>query len=85
MNIRYKLLSLLFLGVSLTVVSCFKDLDTIPLDKDEVTSATAYDTPGAYKQVLAKLYAGLAVSGQQGPDGQPDISEIGRASCRERV
>lgn len=76
MNIRYKLLSLLFLGVSLTVVSCFKDLDTIPLDKDEVTSATAYDTPGAYKQVLAKLYAGLAVSGQQGPDGQPDISGI---------
>lgn len=76
MNVRYKLLSLLFLGVSLTIVSCFKDLDTIPLDKDEVTSATAYDTPGAYKQVLAKLYAGLAVSGQQGPAGQPDISGI---------
>lgn len=76
MNVRYKLLSLLFLGVSLTVISCFKDLDTIPLDKDEVTSATAYDSPGAYKQVLAKLYAGLAVSGQQGPAGQPDISGI---------
>lgn len=76
MNVRYKLLSLLFLGVSLTIVSCFKDLDTIPLDKDEVTSATAYDSPGAYKQVLAKLYAGLAVSGQQGPAGQPDISGI---------
>lgn len=76
MNVRYKLLSLLFLGVSLTIVSCFKDLDTIPLDKDEVTSATAYDSPGAYKQVLAKLYAGLAVSGQQGPAGQADISGI---------
>ena len=27
-------------------------------------------------QVLAKLYAGLAVSGQEGPAGQPDISGI---------
>jgi len=58
------------------MTSCFKDLDTIPLDPDEVTSATVYDSPDAYRQVLAKLYAGLAVSGQQGPAGQPDISGI---------
>ena len=30
----------------------------------------------AYKQVLAKCYAGLAVSGQVGPYGNPDISGI---------
>jgi hypothetical protein len=41
-----------------------------------VTSAVVYDNPEAYRQVLAKLYAGLAVSGQQGPSGQPDISGI---------
>src|SRR6185503_14218898 len=30
----------------------------------------------AYKAVLAKVYAGLAISGQQGPAGQPDIQGI---------
>lgn len=72
----YKIGSLLLLGVTLFAVSCFKDLDTIPLNENEVTSATVYNDPEAYRQVLAKLYAGLSVSGQQGPDGQPDISGI---------
>ena len=66
----------LLLGVVLVLPSCFKDLDTIPLDPDSVTSAVVYDDPAAYKQVLAKLYAGLALSGQQGPAGKPDISGI---------
>lgn len=58
------------------VVSCTKDLDTIPKDPDVVTSATVYKDAEAYRQVLAKCYAGLAVSGQQGPAGLPDISGI---------
>ena len=66
----------LLAGLALTAVSCFKDLDTIPIDKDEITSAVVYDNPAAYKQVLAKLYAGLALSGQEGPSGLPDISGI---------
>lgn len=56
--------------------SCFKDLDTTPLDEDIQTADVVYDSPGAYRQVLAKLYAGLAVSGQEGPAGLPDISGI---------
>ncbi len=56
--------------------SCVKDLDTIPLDEDVVTSGVVYDDPSAYRAVLAKLYAGLAVSGQQGPAGQSDIEGI---------
>ncbi|HHH54887.1 MAG TPA: hypothetical protein ENK91_14585 [Bacteroidetes bacterium] len=55
---------------------CFKDLDTVPLDKDIITSAVVYDDPESYIKVLAKLYAGLAVSGQQGPAGKADISGI---------
>ncbi len=55
---------------------CFKDLDTTPIDPDILTAEVVYEDPAAYKQVLAKLYAGLAVSGQQGPAGQADISEI---------
>jgi len=58
------------------LASCMKDLDTVPIDKDEITSASVYETAGNYYLVLAKLYAGLAVSGQQGPHGMPDISGI---------
>ena len=67
---------LILSGLVFIVTSCTKDLDTVPLDKDEITSALVYDNPESYKQVLAKLYAGLAVSGQQGPAGQADISGI---------
>lgn len=73
--LSFKTLALLA-GMALIAVSCFKDLETIPLDKDVLTSAVVYDDPAAYKQVLAKLYAGLALSGQEGPAGQPDISGI---------
>ena len=66
----------LLTGLMFIAVSCFKDLDTIPLDEDVITSAVVYDDPSAYKQVLAKLYAGLALSGQEGPAGLPDISGI---------
>ncbi len=76
MQFKYQKLILCTLFMSVFATSCFKDLDTIPLDPDEVTSAVAYDNPDAYRQVLAKLYAGLAVSGQQGPSGQADIAGI---------
>lgn len=77
MNFKtYMKLLMIVLGVSLSTTSCFKDLDTVPIDPDEVTAATVYDNPSAYRQVLAKLYAGLAVTGQQGPDSQPDIQGI---------
>lgn len=63
-------------GIIFIFSSCFKDLDTVPTDKDELTSAAVYDDPANYKKVLARLYSGLAVTGQQGPAGQPDISGI---------
>ncbi|TAK39308.1 MAG: RagB/SusD family nutrient uptake outer membrane protein [Saprospiraceae bacterium] len=66
----------LLAGTILAFSACFKDLDTVPLDKDEITSAVVYDDPASYKKVLAKVYAGLSVSGQEGPSGQPDISGI---------
>lgn len=77
MNLTTYLKSFLFfIGLSLIASSCFNDLDTIPTDEDEITSSVVYDDPAAYKQVLAKVYAGLSVSGQQGPAGQSDISGL---------
>jgi len=51
--------------------SCNKTLDRKP--PYDVTSANVYTNFSNYKSILAKLYAGLAVSGQQGPSGKPDI------------
>jgi len=56
--------------------SCLSYLDTEPLDDNEVTAADIFKDPNAYQQILAKIYAGLAISGQQGPAGMPDISGI---------
>ena len=73
---RIIIYSILVAGFVIGISSCIKDLNTIPLDPDEITSATVYENAGSYYQVLAKVYAGLAVSGQQGPAGMPDISGI---------
>ena len=64
--------------VALTMffASCVKDLDTVPIDPDDFTTANVYKDQAGYKQVLAKLYAGLSMSGQQGPSGMPDIKGI---------
>lgn len=58
----------------LAVTACTDDLNRQPFY--DLTSATVYNTPANYKNVLAKCYAGLSLSGQQGPAGQPDISGI---------
>lgn len=72
---RYKFVSFAIIAL-FAVNACVKDLDVLPSDPKKITSATLYDDPASWKMVLAKCYAGLAVSGQQGPAGQPDISDI---------
>lgn len=68
---------ILFLGLiaALSIFeSCVKDLDrNHPYD---LTSVDVYANAANYKALLAKVYAGLAVSGQEGPAGKPDISGI---------
>jgi hypothetical protein len=63
-------------GFALIFSSCLGDLDTRPLDGRELTAADVFDDPASYQQFLAKLYAGLSVTGQQGPHGMPDVSGI---------
>lgn len=54
--------------------SCVGDLDREPFN--EVTSGVVYSDPANYRPILAKLYAGLALSGQTGPAGKPDLSGV---------
>jgi hypothetical protein len=73
-----KIINIFIAIAALAVIStsCVKDLDTVPIDPDEVTAVEVFEDPDSYKQILAKLYAGLSVSGQEGPSGDPDILGI---------
>lgn len=74
-NLRLTGLGILLMAFSLT--SCTDDLDqTDPANAANVGVEEFYKNPTAYKQTLAKLYAGLATTGQNGPAGTPDISGI---------
>lgn len=72
-NIVFKSLFVL-LSISIVFTACFKDLDRLPFYEE--TSVVIYENPDNYIHVLAKLYAGLAVSGQAGPAGNPDLAGI---------
>lgn len=57
----------------LFVQSCEKDLQP---EDNRLTADVAFSDPTAYKAFLAKIYAGISVSGQQGPAGDPDLSGL---------
>lgn len=69
------ILSTIIIGcLSFTFSSCFKDLDLEP--PNGINSVSVYENPENYIHVLAKLYSGLALTGNQGPAGNPDIGGI---------
>lgn len=59
---------------ALLLASCTKDLNRTPFY--DVTAVSVYKDLAGYKQVLAKVYAGLSTTGNTGPDGSGDISGI---------
>lgn len=64
----------LFAVTGMLLTACTKDLNRVP--PYDLTSAQVYKDLAGYKQVLAKLYAGLSLTGNSGPDGQADIRGI---------
>ncbi|MDP4269434.1 MAG: RagB/SusD family nutrient uptake outer membrane protein [Bacteroidota bacterium] len=58
----------------LIMTSCVNDLNTTPLDEKVLTVDQFYKTDSSYMQALAKCYAGLSLTGQQGPSGNSDIT-----------
>lgn len=63
---------MLALVITAAATSCAKKLDLFP--QNDLTPATTYSDAAGYKSVLAKVYAGLAITGNAGPAGQPDIA-----------
>ncbi|MBU6122130.1 RagB/SusD family nutrient uptake outer membrane protein [Hymenobacter siberiensis] len=74
-NALYRGLTALTLSTALAgfSTSCTKDLDQTP--KYELTGDKVYVGLAGYKQVLAKLYGGFALTGASGP-GSGDITGI---------
>jgi hypothetical protein len=72
MNIFKFALSGIFVGMLL--VSCTKDLDRTP--PNALTAETLYKNEAGYRNSLAKIYAGLALTGNQGGAGSGDLGGI---------
>lgn len=63
----YTLLAVIACSVALS--SCIDDLDTMPLDDNQLVSDQVYNTEEGYIGVLAKCYSSLVLTGQKGGDG----------------
>ena len=72
-NIFKSFLYILSLSI---VVSCHDDLNQSPIDPDSFTEENVFASVNEAKGALAKLYASLALTGQNGPAGSPDIADI---------
>ncbi|MGL5112027.1 MAG: RagB/SusD family nutrient uptake outer membrane protein [Flavobacterium sp.] len=72
-----KKMGLLLVLMVMLFPSCTNDLNQFPIDgSDDTDAEELFKDPASYKQFLAKLYAGLAVTGQSGPAGNGDISGV---------
>ncbi len=75
LNNKIKLsLGIVILMLAFTFTSCESMLDKEPIS--DLTESQVFEDPESYQQYLARIYAGIAVSGQQGPAGLPDIQGI---------
>jgi len=63
---------------ALVLSSCSDKLDLFP--ENEFTSENAYATVEGYRAVLAKIYGGLATTGNTGPSGNSDIQGLDEGS-----
>jgi hypothetical protein len=64
------------LTISIFMVSCHDDLNQSPIDPDSFTEEDVFANATQAKGALAKLYASLALTGQNGPAGDADIADI---------
>jgi hypothetical protein len=71
---RNRRISTLFVASTLLVAMAGCDITTEPVST--VTDASIFTDRASYKAFLAKLYAGLSLTGQRGPDGSGDFSRL---------
>lgn len=74
MDIRY-IITPAIVAASLSLSSCTKDLDVVPLDKNVISADKAYTDAESYTKGLSKIYSVWSLSGQDGA-GSSDISGL---------
>lgn len=85
------IISKFFMGAALACTlglgSCVGDLDQLPKNPTSIDPIKFADNPKDYiGGALGKCYSGIAVSGQSGPGGDPDIFGLdGGTSCWSRA
>jgi len=72
MNLRIS--KALALAAALPFLAALGCTDTTVEPKSTITEANVFNDPNSYQALIAKVYAGLAVTGQQGRYGNSDIS-----------
>jgi hypothetical protein len=73
-TMRYQRIGRLFVASALVVALAGCDVTTEP--KSTVTDASIFTSTDSYIQFLAKLYAGLTLTGQVGPHGNADFGRL---------
>lgn len=68
-----KLFNIIALSTLVAFAAC-TDLNVSPTST--ITAANIFDDEASYEAFLARLYAGFAVTGQQGPSGDADLQNI---------
>lgn len=71
-NVKWFFLTL----VIFSLTSCLNDLDVTVKDDDVYTSEEFFSSPDSYKEFLAKIYGGLALTGQEAPAGNSDLGGL---------
>jgi len=72
---RHTIKMVLFAGiVAFSITSCKKNLILSP--NNEVTSEQVFSTPAGYTAAMAKVYGAFALTGNEGPAGEPDIQGV---------
>ncbi|HEY4540528.1 MAG TPA: RagB/SusD family nutrient uptake outer membrane protein [Faecalibacter sp.] len=67
---------LLAAALAFSISSCHDDLDLLPNDPDVFTENNVFADATQAKFALAKVYASLAITGQEGPAGNGDIQGV---------
>ena len=80
---KFKTTLLYILPIVVLFWSCEKDLEIYPKDDDEFTNEDFYANPDSYKHYLAKIYGGLALTGQSNVSGQSDLGDSGQGAVDE--
>lgn len=80
---KFQKITWFILPFMLLFISCEQDLDIVPKDDDDFTSENFFSNPNSYRQFIAKIYGGLALTGQSNVAGNSDLGDSAQGAVDE--